>query len=61
MNYKGFRVDRKFNVYDLNGNILFEGVGNFEIAKEKIDKYLEEQHRLYLPEKSLMNLKVTGH
>lgn len=44
MNYKGFRVDRKFNVYDLNGNLLFEKIGNFEIAKEKIDKYLETQH-----------------
>lgn len=45
MTYKGYRIDRKFNIFDLNNKLIIEKAGNFELAKEKIDKILEEEHK----------------
>lgn len=50
MSYKGFRIDRKFNVYDLNGELLFENTNSQQFsslddAKERIDEYLESKHK----------------
>lgn len=45
MTYKGYRIDRKCNVFDLNNELIIEKAGNVVIAKEMIDKHLEEQHK----------------
>ena len=45
MRYKGFRIDRKLNVYDLNDKLLIEEVADIEEAKEYIDKHLEYIHK----------------
>ena len=45
MTYKGYRIDRKCNVYDLNDKLIAEKAGNVELAKEVVDKHLEEMHK----------------
>ena len=45
MTYKGFRIDRKCNVFDLNDKLVAEKVGNVMIAKEFIDQELEKMHK----------------
>lgn len=45
MTYKGYRIDRKCNIFDLDGNLIMEKAGNVEIAKEEIDKRLEKEHK----------------
>lgn len=45
MTYKGYRIDRKFNVFDLNNKLIIEQAGSVETAKERIDEILEKQHR----------------
>jgi len=45
MTYKGYRIDRKCNVFDLNNELIIEKAGNVVIAKEMIDNHLEEQHK----------------
>lgn len=45
MTYKGFRIDRKCNVFDLNDKLVAEKVGNVVMAKEFIDQELEKMHK----------------
>ncbi len=42
MTYKGFRIDRKFNIFGLKNELLAEKTGNIELAKEYVDRYIEE-------------------
>ena len=45
MTYKGYRIDRKCNVFDLNDNLIKEKAGNVMLAQEFVDQHLEEQHK----------------
>lgn len=45
MTYKGLRIDRKYNVYDLNGKKIAERCGSLEEAKAFVDEYLEQYHK----------------
>lgn len=45
MTYKGFRIDRKCNVFDLNDNLIKEKAGNVMMAQEFIDQELEKMHK----------------
>ena len=45
MTYKGFRIDKKNSVYDLDNKLLFEKVETTDKAKELIDAFLEEKHK----------------
>ncbi len=43
MTYKGFRIDKKCNVYDLNDKIMAENVESIDKAKELVDDYIEKK------------------
>lgn len=43
MTYKGFRIDKKRNVYDLSDKLMAENVESVEKAKELVDEYIERK------------------
>lgn len=45
MTYKGYRIDKKLNIYDLREQKIAEKVENIDKAKEIIDAELEKQHK----------------
>ena len=45
MTYKGYRIDRKKNVFDLNERLVIEKAESIEAAKAAIDKILESEHK----------------
>ncbi len=45
MTYKGYRIDKKLNVYDLREKLVIEKAATITEAKEQIDNLLEEEHK----------------
>lgn len=43
MTYKGFRIDKKRNVYDLGDKLMAENVESVDKAKELVDEYIERK------------------
>ena len=54
MRYKGYRIDRKLNIYDVNDKLVIEEVADLESAKEYIDSHLEAIHKRGVKEKIII-------